>query len=58
MSETKYSNNYYEIIEKYKNFHINGTAKLSGSKTFLGYSLVKWVHKIKGHKGQGDFSGS
>ena len=47
MSETKYSTNYYEIIEKYKNFHINGTEKLSGSATFLGYSLVKWVHKIR-----------
>jgi len=47
MSEIKYSNNYYEIIEKYKNFHIKGSAKLPGSKTFLGYSLVKWVHKIR-----------
>ena len=47
MSENNYSNNYYEIIEKYKKFHINGTEKLSGSATFLGYSLVKWVHKIR-----------
>lgn len=47
MSDNNYSNNYYEIIEKYKNFHINGTEKLSGSATFLGYSLVKWVHKIR-----------
>ena len=47
MSENKYSSNYYEIIEKYKSFHINGTEKLSGSQTFLGYSLVKWVHKIR-----------
>ena len=47
MRENKYSNNYYEIIEKYKNLHINGTEKLPGSATFLGYSLVKWVHKIR-----------
>ena len=47
MSKNKYSTNYYVIIEKYKNFHINGTEKLSGSATFLGYSLVKWVHKIR-----------
>ena len=47
MSDNNYSNNYYEIIEKYKKFHINGTEKLSGSATFLGYSLVKWVHKIR-----------
>ncbi len=47
MSETKYSTNYYKIIEKYKNFHINGTTKSSGSKTFIGYSLVKWVKKIR-----------
>ena len=47
MLKAKYSQNYFEIIEKYKNFHINGTKKLTGSKTFLGYSLVKWVFKIK-----------
>ena len=47
MSDNNYSNNYYEIIEKYTNFHINGTETLSGSATFLGYSLVKWVHKIR-----------
>tara|TARA_Y200000002_G_scaffold101777_1_gene82600 strand:+ start:647 stop:1234 length:588 start_codon:yes stop_codon:yes gene_type:complete len=47
MTVTKYSPNYFEIIEKYKDFHVNGTKKLSGSQTFLGYSLVKWVHKIR-----------
>lgn len=47
MKKNKYSTNYYEIIEKYKKFHINGSKKLPGSKTFLGYSLVKWVHKIR-----------
>ena len=47
MSETKYSKYYYEIIEKYKNLHINGSTKLPGSKTFIGYSLVKWAPKIK-----------
>ena len=47
MTVTKYSQNYFEIIEKYKNFHINGTKKLPPSKTFAGHSLVKWVFKIK-----------
>jgi hypothetical protein len=47
MSKTKYSANYYEIIEKYKNFHINGAAKISGRNTFLGFSLIKWIHKIR-----------
>lgn len=47
MKKTIYSKNYFEIIEKYKKFHTKGTNKLSGSKTFLGYSLVKWVYKIK-----------
>ena len=43
----KYSNYYYEIIEKYKLFHTRGIKNLSGSKTFLGYSLTKWIIKIK-----------
>ena len=47
MKKNKYSANYYEIIEKYKSFHIDGTPKLSGANTFLGYSLVKWIHEIK-----------
>tara|TARA_B100000902_G_scaffold382857_1_gene421010 strand:+ start:540 stop:1124 length:585 start_codon:yes stop_codon:yes gene_type:complete len=47
MLKVKYTTNYYEIIEKYKNFHINGTSKLSGPNTFIGYSLVKWINKIK-----------
>lgn len=47
MPVTKYSQNYFKIIEKYKNFHINGTKKLPPSKTFAGHSLVKWVFKIK-----------
>ena len=47
MPETKFSHNYFEIIEKYKNLHINGTKKLPASQTFVGYSLVKWVSKIK-----------
>ena len=47
MPETKFSDNYFEIIEKYKNFHANGTKKLSASQTFAGHSLVKWVLKIK-----------
>lgn len=47
MSKNKYSQNYYNVISKYKGFHINGTDKLSGPKTFLGHSLVKWIVKIK-----------
>lgn len=43
----KFSSNYYEIINKYKSFHINGTEKLAPSKTFMGYSLMKWVGIIK-----------
>ena len=43
----KYSEYYYEVIEKYKLFHENGTEKLSGPKTFAGYSLTKWIVKIK-----------
>ena len=43
----KYSEYYYEVIEKYKLFHKNGTKKMSGSRTFAGYSLTKWIIKIK-----------
>lgn len=43
----KFSPYYYEIIKKYQLFHINGTEKLPPSKTFMGYSLTKWVGKIK-----------
>ena len=43
----KYSEYYYEVIEKYKLFHKNGTKNISGSKTFAGYSLTKWIMKIK-----------
>lgn len=44
---TKYSDYYYEVIEKYKLFHKNGTKKLPGTKTFAGYSLTKWIFEIK-----------
>ena len=43
----KYSEYYYEVIEMYKLFHKNGTKKMSGSWTFAGYSLTKWIMKIK-----------
>ncbi len=43
----KYSKNYYEIIEKYKSFHKNGIKNQPGISTFLGYSLTKWITKIK-----------
>ena len=47
----KYSEYYYEVIEKYKLFHENGIKKGNktkpGESTFLGYSLSKWVLKIK-----------
>ena len=46
MSDTKYTSYYYELIEKYKDFHTNGTKNLSGKKTFLGYSLTPWIEKI------------
>tara|TARA_B100000963_G_C22614715_1_gene666695 strand:- start:847 stop:1422 length:576 start_codon:yes stop_codon:yes gene_type:complete len=44
---SEYSKYYYEIIDKYKKFHRNGAGKLSGEKTFAGYSLSKWIVKIK-----------
>ena len=47
MSELKYSQYYYEIIERYKLLHTKGTKKLSGPDTFKGYSLSNWVSKIK-----------
>ena len=47
----KYSEYYYEVIEKYKLFHENGIKKGNiikpGESTFLGYSLSKWILKIK-----------
>lgn len=47
----KYSEYYYEVIEKYKLFHENGYKKdniiTPGESTFLGYSLTKWILKIK-----------
>lgn len=44
---SKYSDNYYEIIEKYKLFHKNGIKNQPGISTFLGYSLTKWIVRIK-----------
>ena len=48
---SKYSEYYYEVIEKYKLFHENGIKKGNiikpGESTFLGYSLSKWILKIK-----------
>ena len=43
----KYSEYYYQIIEKYKLFHKNGIKNQPGFSTFLGYSLSKWIVKIK-----------
>jgi len=43
----KYSDYYYKIIEKYKFFHENGIKNMPGNSTFLGYSLTKWIVKIK-----------
>ena len=47
----KYSEYYYEVIEKYKLFHENGYKKdniiTPVESTFLGYSLTKWILKIK-----------
>ncbi len=43
----KYSDYYYEVIEKYKLFHENGIKNISGSRTFLGFSLEKWIVEIK-----------
>ncbi len=42
-----YSDYYYQVIEKYKIFHKNGIKNLPGDSTFLGYSLTKWIIKIK-----------
>ena len=44
---SKYSDNYYDTIEKYKLFHKNGIKNQPGISTFLGYSLTKWIVKIK-----------
>ena len=47
----KYSEYYYEVIEKYKLFHEKGfekdNIKTPGESTFLGYSLSRWILKIK-----------
>tara|TARA_B100000965_G_C19375424_1_gene662228 strand:- start:136 stop:723 length:588 start_codon:yes stop_codon:yes gene_type:complete len=47
----KYSEYYYEVIEKYKLFHENGIKKGNitkpGESTFLGYSLSRWILNIK-----------
>lgn len=43
----KFSENYFEIIEKYKLFHKNGIKNQPGDSTFLGYSLTRWITKIK-----------
>ena len=47
----KYSEYYYEVIEKYKLFHENGYEKdniiTPGESTFLGYSLTRWILEIK-----------
>ena len=47
----KFSEYYYEVINKYKLFHKNGIRKgdviKPGSTTFLGYSLTKWIVKIR-----------
>ncbi len=42
-----YSDYYYNIIEKYKLFHERGIKDLPGSRTFLGFSLEKWIVTIK-----------
>ena len=48
---SKYSEYYYEVIEKYKLFHENGYEKdnilTPGESTFLGYSLTRWILEIK-----------
>ena len=46
-SKKKYSDNYFEIINKYKNFHTQGTKKLRPDQTFKGYSLLRWIEQIK-----------
>ena len=47
----EYTKFYYEVIEKYKLFHENGIKKNNvttpGESTFLGYSLTRWILKIK-----------
>ena len=42
-----YTDYYYKVIEKYKFFHENGIKNQPGDSTFLGYSLTKWIIKIK-----------
>ena len=42
-----FSKYYYEVIKKYKVFHVNGIKNQPGFSTFLGYSLTKWILKIQ-----------
>ena len=44
---SKFSDNHFSLIYKYKKLHLEGTSKLSPSQTFAGYSLEKWIHEIK-----------
>tara|TARA_E500000178_G_C16855123_1_gene676987 strand:+ start:148 stop:726 length:579 start_codon:yes stop_codon:yes gene_type:complete len=42
-----FSDKYFEIINKYKDFHENGIGDMPASKTFEGTSLAKWIVIIK-----------
>ena len=42
-----FSKYYYDVIKKYKVFHENGIKNQPGFSTFLGYSLTKWIVKIR-----------
>lgn len=43
----KFSENYFETINLYKEMHKNGTKKLPPQNTFAGFSLVRWIPEIK-----------
>ena len=43
----EFSKYYYEVIKKYRVFHENGIKNQPGFSTFLGYSLTKWIVKIR-----------
>lgn len=43
----KYTDDYYKLINEYKEFHKNGIKDIKPHKTFTGYSLAKWVDEIK-----------
>jgi hypothetical protein len=43
----KFSNKHFDLIEKYKKLHLEGTSKLPPNETFAGYSLEKWIYEIK-----------